>query len=167
MDELFLKPNAFTYSALFTACASSKSLVHGEIVYRHMTKANLHVTTVVLNALLSMYCKCNVLSTALEAFWKSNLETRDVVTWTVMISGCVKHGKPELAKELYLKMLTTHTKPNAFTYTAVLAACAELKDIELGMSEAICLQFRKVSSSSIEVSHQFLACKKCNTGFLH
>ncbi|KAM1099081.1 hypothetical protein TB2_005606 [Malus domestica] len=55
-----------------------------------------------------------------------------VRSWTLMISGFVQCGKPKEAIGLFLEMEEAGVRPNEVTVVAVLAACADLGDLDLG-----------------------------------
>lgn len=60
------------------------------------------------------------------------LFVKDVISWTSMISGYVRSGKPRNSLELFWEMLAFGIEPNGFTLSAVIKACSELGDLRLG-----------------------------------
>ncbi|KAK9110073.1 hypothetical protein Sjap_018133 [Stephania japonica] len=58
---------------------------------------------------------------------------RDKVSWTAMISGFVKRGRFEEALEYFRDMQLSGVEPDYVTMVAVLAACANLGALGLGM----------------------------------
>ncbi|KAI3469454.1 hypothetical protein Pfo_026117 [Paulownia fortunei] len=57
---------------------------------------------------------------------------RDTIAWNAMISGYSHLGFHQEALSLFSSMRFSNEKPDHFTYTAVLSACAGLKDIKFG-----------------------------------
>lgn len=57
---------------------------------------------------------------------------RNVRSWTAMISGFVQCGMAKEGVGLFLEMESESLRPNEVTVVAVLAACADLGDLEFG-----------------------------------
>lgn len=57
---------------------------------------------------------------------------KDVVSWSSIISGYTRVGKPGLSIALYMEMVGFGVEPNGFTLSAVIKACAELGELRLG-----------------------------------
>ncbi|KAG6408676.1 hypothetical protein SASPL_131694 [Salvia splendens] len=57
---------------------------------------------------------------------------RNLRSWTAMIAGFVRCGKPKRAIDIFREMKQVGLKPNEATVVAVLAACADLGDLDLG-----------------------------------
>lgn len=60
------------------------------------------------------------------------LSEKDVISWTSMITGYVRAGKPGNSMEVFWDMLDHGVEPNGFTLSAVIKACSELGDLRLG-----------------------------------
>ena len=123
-----LKPTAITYLSILNACASAEALKWVKEVHRHAREAGFEVDVRVGNALVHMYAKCGSIDDARLAFDK--MEERDVITWTVMIGGLAEHGCGHEAYELFLQMQREGFKPDAFTYSSILNACASAGALE-------------------------------------
>ena len=76
----------------------------------------------VANSVLDMYMKCG-LTVEADALFREMLE-RNVVSWTVMITGYGKHGIGNKAVELFNEMQENGIEPDSVTYLAVLSACS-------------------------------------------
>ena len=133
--ELFLqmqregfKPDAFTYSSILNACASTGALEWVKEVHMHAREAGFEPDVRVGSALVHMYAKCGSIDDARLAFDK--MEERDVITWNVMIGGLAQHGCRHEAYELFLQMQREGFKPDAFTYSSILNACASTGALE-------------------------------------
>ena len=57
----------------------------------------------------------------------AGIPIQDVVWWTAMTAGCFQHGFNEDVLILLEQMRHEGVKPNQFTYTSVLRACAGLE----------------------------------------
>ena len=133
--ELFLqmqregfKPDAVTYASILNACASTGALEWVKEVHMHAREAGFESDVRVGSALVHMYAKCGSIDDARLAFDK--MEERDVITWNVMIGGLAEHGCGHEAYELFLQMQREGFKPDAFTYSSILNACASAGALE-------------------------------------
>ena len=86
-----------------------------------MNEPNIHLWS----NLVGLYGKCGDLAYAGHLF--VGIPIQDVVLWTVRIAGCFQHGFNEDALVLLEQMRHEGVKPNQFTYTSVLRACAGLE----------------------------------------
>ncbi|KAK6142530.1 hypothetical protein DH2020_022878 [Rehmannia glutinosa] len=83
------------------------------------------------NSLLALYFKLGSDFNDTRKFF-DGLSYKDVVSWSSMISGYIRVGRPRNAIQLYLKMLDFGIEPNAFTLSAVIKACSEVGDLKFG-----------------------------------
>ncbi|XP_008789962.3 pentatricopeptide repeat-containing protein At3g62890 [Phoenix dactylifera] len=83
------------------------------------------------NSIISAYLRAGLLISALQIFVK--MPERNVVAWSCMIDGFVKCGDHRGALQLFRDMQReAYVKPNEFTMSSVLAACAKLGALEHG-----------------------------------
>ncbi|CAN6210686.1 unnamed protein product [Urochloa humidicola] len=83
------------------------------------------------NCMLAAYVRCGELDAALR-FFHHEMPGRDAVAWTTVISGCANSGRAAEAVELFMGMRKVRVKDDPVTMVALLTACAELGDLELG-----------------------------------
>ncbi|KAH7365366.1 hypothetical protein KP509_18G023200 [Ceratopteris richardii] len=131
MQQMGVSPDAVTYSSILKACASLKALkkgteIHDEVIKEGLLRTNL----IVANALVDMYVKCGALNTA-EAVLEE-LPSRDVVSWSTLITGYVEHGHGERALECFGCMQCEGILANEVTFISVLRACGILGAIDKG-----------------------------------
>ncbi|WOL11866.1 hypothetical protein Cni_G20630 [Canna indica] len=116
--------------SILNVCAGISDLDRGKQVhgfaYRHNIESNLFFT----NALIDMYAKSGSLRNAENIFYIT-VEQRDAVSWTSLITGYARYGRSEEALLSFREMLCEIT-PNKFTFSTVLAACANIFMLELG-----------------------------------
>lgn len=81
-----------------------------------------------------MYTKCKSIDVGRAIFDSILPKDRNVVTWTTMIGGYSQHGEANDALELFSQMLKEDrsVKPNAFTISCALMACARLAALRFG-----------------------------------
>ncbi|KAJ9679775.1 hypothetical protein PVL29_021630 [Vitis rotundifolia] len=111
--------SAFTFASLLSGAASIGAMGKGY-------KSN----QCICNVLISMYSRCGNIEAAFQVF--NEMEDRNVISWTSMITGFAKHGFATRALEMFHQMLETGTKPNEITYVAVLSACSHAGMISEG-----------------------------------
>lgn len=70
--------------------------------------------------IMTAYCKCYEMDEASKLF--SVMRDKDVVSWTVMITGYLQNGKMDEAMNLFRRMNREGVRPNHFTYSTILAA---------------------------------------------
>ncbi|XP_077254077.1 pentatricopeptide repeat (PPR-like) superfamily protein [Tasmannia lanceolata] len=123
------KPNV--YASLLQTCTKAHSFTHGLQIHSHLIKSGLHSDRFVGNSLLSLYFKLGAnFSETRKVF--DNLPVRDVISWTSMVSGYVRAGKPRESLVLFQKMWDFGVEPNAYTLSAAIKACSELGAPRLG-----------------------------------
>ncbi|XWS60558.1 hypothetical protein CRYUN_Cryun07bG0046200 [Craigia yunnanensis] len=86
MGKQLLMPNSFTFSSVLTASAALKELEIGKEVQGWIIKCGA-VDVFVGTVLIDLYVKCGDMDEAVKMF--SWMPTRNVVSWTAIISGFV------------------------------------------------------------------------------
>ncbi|KAL0559867.1 hypothetical protein IC582_000247 [Cucumis melo] len=136
-----LEPNVVTLVSLLSGCASVGALLYGKQTHAYVIKNILNLNwsdkgddMLVLNGLIDMYAKCKSYRVARNIFDSIAGKDKDVVTWTVMIGGYAQHGEANDALQLFAQIFEQKTslKPNAFTLSCALMACARLGELRLG-----------------------------------
>ncbi|KAL2234623.1 pentatricopeptide repeat-containing protein At2g22410, mitochondrial [Sesamum indicum] len=110
------------------ACGGLQDFRVGESVYCRIWKAGFVGYVIVRNGLIHLYCESGKLSSATRVFYET--ETRDVVSWTSMIDGYVKHHMVDDALRLFDEMCKSQVEPNGVTMVAVFSACAQKGDLK-------------------------------------
>ncbi|WOK96564.1 pentatricopeptide repeat-containing protein [Canna indica] len=82
--------------------------------------------------LVNLYAKCGSLGLAGKLF--DEMRQRDVLAWTILISGHARVGQYEQGLNLFAKMLAEGTPPNCVTLSSVLKCCVACKDLRKGKS---------------------------------
>ncbi|XP_057964152.1 pentatricopeptide repeat-containing protein At3g24000, mitochondrial isoform X2 [Malania oleifera] len=116
------EPTHFTYSSIFSACASTGALEQGKWVHAHMIKSGGKLIAFVGNTLLDMYAKSGCIEDAKIVFNK--LVNRDVVSWNSMLTGFAQHGLGKETMKWFEEMLRLRVKPNEITFLGILTACS-------------------------------------------
>nr|GMD49649.1 pentatricopeptide repeat-containing protein At3g49170, chloroplastic [Ipomoea batatas] len=129
-EESGIGVDAFTFASLLSAAASIGAVGKGEEIHAQLLKTGFQSNQSVCNALISMYSRCGNIEAALRVF--DEMENRNIISWTAIITGFAKHGFAKTALELFSQMLRAGVKPNEVTYVAVLSACSHVGLVDAG-----------------------------------
>ncbi|THF98442.1 hypothetical protein TEA_029533 [Camellia sinensis var. sinensis] len=130
MQREDFRPTHYTYSSVFTACASIGALEQGKWVHAHMMKSGQQLVAFVGNTILDMYAKSGSIEDAKKVF--NRLVRRDVVSWNSMLTACAQHGLGKEAVRCFEEMLRTGIEPNAITFLCILTACSHAGLLDKG-----------------------------------
>ncbi|KAF5204372.1 Pentatricopeptide repeat-containing protein [Thalictrum thalictroides] len=138
MHEQGLSSDYMTFSILLTVCSGLVSINLGKqfhaLIVKHIGHRGFTHRTSLLsihNALISMYAKCGSISDADRVFIR--MRSKDVFSWTAMITAYAHHGMAIESFELFEKMKQDAIKPNAVTFLGLLTACAHSGFVEEGI----------------------------------
>ncbi|KAI4332531.1 hypothetical protein L6164_017432 [Bauhinia variegata] len=104
------------------ACANIGNLSLGRALHGYGLKARFNRETMFSNTLLDMYSKCGNLNGSSQVFEKMDHTT--VVSWTSMIAAYVREGLYDEAISLFYEMERKGVKPDIYTLTSIVHACA-------------------------------------------
>lgn len=116
-DDIFEK-DVTSFNALILGFMDLGCTDDAQKLFDEMPNKNIVSWTTLVNG----YIANNNLTEARSVFDK--MCVRNVVSWTTMISGYVQKEQFMDALELYLHMLHSEIRPNQFTFSSVLDACA-------------------------------------------
>ncbi|XP_008804283.3 putative pentatricopeptide repeat-containing protein At1g56570 [Phoenix dactylifera] len=126
-----LQPNCFTFTSILSACADLAVLhcgqqVHGAIVRRGFT-GNLQMA----NALVDMYAKCGSIADSREIF--SEMNQKDLISWTSMMIGYGINGYGKEAMDLFDEMINLGIQPDHVVFMVVISACSHAGLVDEGL----------------------------------
>jgi pentatricopeptide repeat protein len=126
--------DSHAYAAALTACADAGLLRRGREVHAICAKLGLDAVPFVANTLATLYARYGDVDLALAAV--SCMGSRDVAAWTTLIASYVQTGRAEDAMDAFVRMLheeqSNSVAPNEYTFSAVIAACANIERACLG-----------------------------------
>ncbi|KAG0459259.1 hypothetical protein HPP92_022387 [Vanilla planifolia] len=131
MKKAGVESDAYTAVILLQACkglgqeAFCRS-IHSLVLRRQFENG------FVLNSLLDAYTKCGLIGIALKLFWQ--MPSRDLISWSTMISGFSHIGQVSKAVNFYLQMRLAQETPNSVTMLGLLEACSVIADLKLSKS---------------------------------
>jgi pentatricopeptide repeat protein len=111
------------------ACVRSADFGYGRRLHCDAVKAG-GADDFVMNSLVDMYAKAGDLDFARKVF--DRIPSRNVVSWTAMLSGYVQNGFPGDALLLFIDMRQENVRPSEYTWTCALAACTLLGVLHQG-----------------------------------
>lgn len=107
--------------------ASSGRLIHALVLTRF---PSLSSDAVVSTALLDMYAKCGLVASARRVFDEMPCAD-DLVAWNAMLAGYARHGLPERALALAIKMRGQGLHPDLVTWNAIVSGFALAGDDQM------------------------------------
>ena len=121
-------------------CSKKKNLhkvrrIHAELIEQNLIGNDCHIAT----AFITTYAKCGAMEEAREVFEK--IRVRNVVSWSVLISGYIQNGLSHEALRCFKRMRDDSVCADAITYVSVLKACGIVRSLEIG--EYVDLEVRK------------------------
>ncbi|POO03902.1 DYW domain containing protein [Trema orientale] len=114
--------DGFVLSSLMGVFADFALVEQGKQIHALTTKIPSGLDISVANSILDMYLKCGCIDESERLF--NEMLAKNVVSWTVMITGYGKHGLGKEAISLFNKMQQDNIEPDSVAYLAVLSACS-------------------------------------------
>ncbi|RZB99384.1 Pentatricopeptide repeat-containing protein [Glycine soja] len=102
----------------------------GKNLHCYMIKSGISSDTTVGNSLISMYAKCGIIDDSLG--FLDEMITKDIVSYSAIISGCVQNGYAEKAILIFRQMQLSGTDPDSATmigFTANTSICNAIIDM--------------------------------------
>ncbi|KAL8217110.1 hypothetical protein R6Q57_023947 [Mikania cordata] len=130
MQKGGLRPSEFTFSTMIKACTAFQEMEYGKQIHAHVIKNNLQSNEHIGSVLVEFYSLWSLMTDALTCFDSTNKQ--DIVIWTSMIAGHAQNGDYERALVFFCELLSLGLKPDDFTVSTVLSACANLGCVRLG-----------------------------------
>lgn len=152
MNQMNIGMDDVILCSMLNICANLASLALGTQIHGFALKYQPGYDAAMGNALIDMYAKSGEIQDAQHAFDEMN--EKNVISWTSLISGYAKHGYGNKAVSLYKKMESTGFKPNYVTFLSLLFACSHA-----GLTDAGCECFNNmVSKYNIKPRSEHYSC---------
>ena len=100
--QTVVRPFNFTFYNALNVCSSIFALKEGKQIHGVAIKISLEDDEVVSSPLMDMYIKCGKLENAQRVF--EQLGSKDLISWTSIVSGYATSGKTREAKKLFDQM---------------------------------------------------------------
>lgn len=147
-----IEPNERTLSCILRAVSQLGSLhlgiqLHGQAIKRQST-----TDAFVMSGLIDMYAKCATdLHSCQQLF--DEMCSKDVVSWTSMISAYGRRGDGRSALRTFSEMQAAGIYPDSVTFTSVLSACSSSGLLQEGLK---C--FGSIRECKIRPTEEHYAC---------
>ncbi|KAK7392607.1 hypothetical protein VNO78_21050 [Psophocarpus tetragonolobus] len=116
-----LQPDRAFYNTLLKRCTQLGKLKEGKLVHAHIINSKFKDDLVIQNSVVFMYARCGSLKDARHVF--DEMPSKDMVTWTSMITGYAQNECGVDALVLFPQMLRDGAKPNEFTLSSLVKSC--------------------------------------------
>ncbi|KAI3809699.1 hypothetical protein L1987_19297 [Smallanthus sonchifolius] len=127
-------PNEATLKCVLPAYAITTDLKQVTNFHGYLIRSGFLSKGDLATGLIDIYSKCGALEQAYMAFNEVELKERDIILWSVIISGYGKHGDGVTALSLFNQMVRAGVQPNEITFTSVLHACSHSGLVDEGLS---------------------------------
>lgn len=131
MREALMEPDFMTLSSVISACEVLGDQKLGKEIHGYARKMGFLNDVSVCNSLIKLYSSFGNWEEAERIYRR--MESKDVVTWTTMISVYENNLFPGKAIETFKVMEADGIKPDEITIASVLSACASLGELDLGI----------------------------------
>ncbi|KAH7314472.1 hypothetical protein KP509_21G004200 [Ceratopteris richardii] len=131
MQQAGFSPNTVTFMSILKACGSIRDSDRGEAIHSLIRKeCTLETQAKVANSLVDMYIRCDKLEKAQETL--NQVRVYDVLLWTTIITGYTQRGLDNEALYCFQRMQSEGCCPDAFTFSSILKACANVRALKKG-----------------------------------
>ncbi|RWW01180.1 hypothetical protein BHE74_00017560 [Ensete ventricosum] len=117
-------------ASILRACANLGDFDRGRLVHSYLVKSGLLMDITVANSLLSMYAKVGTITDAMSFF--DEMDTKDTISYSAIISGCIQNGNAEEALDVFREMVSSSMEVDAATMVGVIPACSYLAALHHG-----------------------------------
>ncbi|KAH0875897.1 hypothetical protein HID58_073259, partial [Brassica napus] len=145
MHFLGLEANERSYGSVLSACTALQAPLLSELVFCHAVKMGFFLCEVVQSALIDSFSKSLRFHDAYKVF--SEIISPNVYCWNTMIAGALRNQDCDAVFDLFYEMCGGFQRPDSYTYSTVLAACASLEKLRFGKA----VQARVIKSGAEDV----------------
>lgn len=133
-DDILMK-NVTSWNALVSGYMEVGRMVDAQTAFDLMPQTQRDIIS--WTTLVNGYVKNKKINKARSVF--DVMSEKDVVSWTAMIGGYVQNKRYMDALKLFLLMFRSGTRPNHFTFSSVLDACAGCSSLPIGLQVHLCI----------------------------
>ncbi|KAL8548606.1 hypothetical protein ACS0TY_007770 [Phlomoides rotata] len=131
MRRNLIPVNHYTFPFVLKALSDLNLIKEGVSVHAQVIRLGFVSDVYVGNSLLNLYAACGDMGMCGKVF--DEMPVRDVVSWTVVISGFKDAGKFDDALIAFERMRSEGVMPNQVTSVNALAACAGYGALDIGV----------------------------------
>ncbi|XP_050233827.1 pentatricopeptide repeat-containing protein At2g21090 [Mercurialis annua] len=159
--ELGIGYNAYSFAGLLKVCVKIKELELSRQAHGQVLVAGFLSNLVISSSILDAYAKCSEMGGARRLFYEmivrdvlawttmvsgyaqlgdmeaakelfDLMPNKNPVSWTSLIAGYARHGLGHEALELFTMMMELHYRPDQFTFSSCICACASIASLNHG-----------------------------------
>ncbi|WOL05391.1 pentatricopeptide repeat-containing protein [Canna indica] len=124
MQRRGMRPSKYTFSSMLRTCNFLNDFELGKQIHGQVFKNDLQFDEFIGSGLIEIYSNSGSIEEGFKCF--HSVPKQDIVTWTSMISGCVQTEHFERALRLFHDLLSIGIKPDQFSLSCLMSACANL-----------------------------------------
>ncbi|KAG9443095.1 hypothetical protein H6P81_018949 [Aristolochia fimbriata] len=126
------EPNVSTLVLVLQACRTLGDILEGLNIHSLLIRKGFSSVLSIQNSLLSLYVKSGDIGIARALF--DEMTDRDVISWSVMISGYAQNEKPNEAFRLFRQLCqSSEVNPDGVAIVSILQACSYTENKDQGM----------------------------------
>ncbi|CAN8234787.1 unnamed protein product [Cochlearia groenlandica] len=130
MQFLGYEANEISYGSVISACTSLKDSLYSQLVCCYAIKMGFFLYEVVQSAIIDSFSKSRRFEDAYKVF--SEILSPNVYCWNTIIAGALRNQDYGAVFDLFHRMCGGFQRPDSYTYSTVLAACASLEKLRFG-----------------------------------
>ncbi|KAH6796873.1 Tetratricopeptide repeat superfamily protein [Perilla frutescens var. hirtella] len=130
IDRRAIEPDARLYVDIFKRCTDQRKLKEGRMAHAHFLASRFSHYVVLQNTVMNMYAKCGDVEMARKLF--GEMTERDMVSYTMLITGYSQSSEFEEALRLYVEMVKMGLRPNEFTFGSALKSAGGMQSDAMG-----------------------------------
>ncbi|KAK6286168.1 hypothetical protein POUND7_012347 [Theobroma cacao] len=131
MRNASVMPNNYTFPFLLKSLSDFHQLLKGQMVQTHVIKLGHSHDIYIQNSLMNLYASSGEMGLCRQVF--DEIPEKDVVSWTVLITGYRNDKKYDDALIAFEQMQYAGVVPNRVTMVNALAACGSFGATEMGV----------------------------------
>ncbi|KAK7822492.1 pentatricopeptide repeat-containing protein [Quercus suber] len=161
LRRLSIGYNEFSFAGVLTVCVKLKELELARQVHGQVLVAGFLSNVVISSSVVDAYAKCGEMGDARRIFddmsvrdvlaWTTlvsgyakwgdmesaselfdQMPEKNPVSWTALMAGYARNALGHEALELFTKMMTLRVRPDQFTFSSCLCACASVASLKHG-----------------------------------
>ncbi|MCO5563180.1 hypothetical protein L7F22_016817 [Adiantum nelumboides] len=125
-----VKVDEITLTHALSACTSLAASEEGKLIFAYAVDVGVHISAVVLSALVSMFSNCNQVKDAQNVFRR--IHEHDVISCTAMIVAYVRCGQTKGALSVLQFMQEKRIEPSDICIISILSACSHSGLVDAG-----------------------------------
>ncbi|CAK8577448.1 unnamed protein product [Lathyrus sativus] len=144
-----VRPSTVTMASLLKACGESGMKKLGMCVHAFVLALGMGDDVFVLTSLVDMYCNVGDTDRAFLVF--NSMQSRTLISWNTMISGCVQNGMVPESFALFHRLVESGAGFDSGTLVSLIRGFSQTSDLENGKVLHACI-IRKGLESNIVLS---------------